>query len=122
MTSLSGGQAQRVWLACTLAQDTTWVLADEPTTYLDLGHQTEVLRLLRRLHDEQGRSVVMVLHDLNQAVRYADRVVVLAGGRVVADGPPAEVVTAALMAEVYQVEATVLEHPGDGLPLVVPVV
>lgn len=123
VAELSGGQAQRVRLACTLAQDTPWLLADEPTTYLDLGHQTEVLRVLRARCDEgHRRSVVMVLHDLNQAVRYADRIIVLDAGRVVADGAPGEVVDAGLMERVYGVRVTVLDHPEDGLPLVVPAV
>jgi iron complex transport system ATP-binding protein len=118
--SLSGGQRQRVWLACALAQQTPWLLADEPTTYLDLGHQTEVLRLLRRLHTEQGRGLVMVLHDLSQAAQYADRVVVLHNGQIVADGTPSDVVTEDLLADVYRVEARVIPHPTNGLPTVVP--
>jgi iron complex transport system ATP-binding protein len=118
--ALSGGQRQRVWLACALAQQTPWLLADEPTTYLDLGHQTEVLRLLRRLHTEQERGLVMVLHDLSQAAQYADRIVVLDNGRIVADGTPTEVVTEDLLAEVYRVEARVIAHPSNGLPTVVP--
>lgn len=118
--SLSGGQRQRVWLACALAQQTPWLLADEPTTHLDLGHQTEVLRLLRRLHTDQGRGLVMVLHDLSQAAQYADRIVVLDDGRIVADGTPPEVVTESLLAEVYRVEARVIPHPANGLPTVVP--
>lgn len=118
--ALSGGQRQRVWLACALAQQTPWLLADEPTTYLDLGHQTEVLRLLRRLHIEQQRGLVMVLHDLSQAAQYADRIVVLDAGRIVADGTPAEVVTEDLLADVYHVEARVIPHPTNGLPTVVP--
>lgn len=122
VTELSGGQVQRVWLACTLAQDTPWVLADEPTTYLDLGHQTAVLRLLRDLHRERGVNVVMVLHDLNQAVQYAEHLVVLAEGQIVAEGAPGEVVTKKLLAEVYGVEAQILPHPENGLPLVVPAV
>jgi ABC-type cobalamin/Fe3+-siderophores transport system ATPase subunit len=118
--ALSGGQRQRVWLACALAQQTPWLLADEPTTYLDLGHQTEVLRLLRRLHTDQGRGLVMVLHDLSQAAQYADRMVVLDDGRIVADGAPSDVVTEDLLADVYRVEARVIPHPANGLPTVVP--
>jgi iron complex transport system ATP-binding protein len=118
--ALSGGQRQRVWLACALAQQTPWLLADEPTTFLDPGHQTEVLRLLRRLHTEQGRGLVMVLHDLSQAAQYADRIVVLDDGRIVADGTPTAVVTEDLLADVYRVEARVIPHPTNGLPTVVP--
>jgi iron complex transport system ATP-binding protein len=117
--ALSGGQRQRVWLACALAQQTPWLLADEPTTYLDLGHQTEMLRLLRRVHADQGQGLVMVLHDLSQAAQYADRIVVLDGGRIVADGRPSDVVTEDLLAEVYRVEARVIPHPANGLPTVV---
>ncbi|MGI5127795.1 ABC transporter ATP-binding protein [Pseudonocardia sp. CA-107938] len=117
--ALSGGQRQRVWLACALAQQTPWLLADEPTTYLDLGHQTEVLRLLRRVHADQRRGLVMVLHDLSQAAQYADRIVVLDGGRIVADGAPSDVVTEDLLADVYRVTARVIPHPANGLPTVV---
>ncbi|MFG6202275.1 ABC transporter ATP-binding protein [Nonomuraea sp. JJY05] len=118
--ALSGGQRQRVWLACALAQQTPWLLADEPTTYLDLGHQTEVLRLLHRLHTDHGRGLVMVLHDLSQAAQYADRIIVLDHGQIVADGPPGSVITEELLAEVYHVEARLIPHPVNGLPTVVP--
>lgn len=122
VSELSGGQIQRVWLACVLAQDTDWILADEPTTYLDLGHQTAVLRLLRSLHDDSAAKVIMVLHDLNQAIQYADHLVVLAEGKIVAQGAPADVIDEQLLREVYGVEATIGRHPDNGLPLVIPAV
>ena len=95
--SLSGGQRQRVWIAMTLAQDTEALLLDEPTTFLDLAHQVEVLDLLHRLRAERGRTVVAVLHDLNQAARYADHLIAMRDGRVVAAGPPREILTADLV-------------------------
>jgi iron complex transport system ATP-binding protein len=118
---LSGGQRQRAWLSMALAQGTDLVLLDEPTTYLDLAHQVDVLELVRRLHGERGRTVVMVLHDLNLAARYADRLVAMRDGRVVASGAPAEVVTPQLLAEVFDLEARVVPDPVTGTPLVVPV-
>ncbi|MBA0053145.1 ABC transporter ATP-binding protein [Streptomyces sp. AJS327] len=117
---LSGGQRQRVWIAMALAQETELLLLDEPTTYLDIAHQVEVLDLVRRLNHERGRTVVMVLHDLNQAARYADHLVAMVGGRVVAHGPPSETVTAALVREVFGLESVVLPDPVTGSPLVVP--
>jgi iron complex transport system ATP-binding protein len=103
-----------------LAQDTDLLLLDEPTTYLDLAHQIEVLDLVGRLNRERNRTVVMVLHDLNLAARYAQHVVVLDQGRVHAAGPPAEVITADVLAQVFGLPATVLTDPHTGGPLVVP--
>lgn len=114
---LSGGQRQRAWIAMALAQDTEVLLLDEPTTYLDITHQTEVLRLLYRLNREQGRTIVMVLHDLNQATRYADNIIALADGGIVAAGPPQEVITAENIMRVFNLECVVVEHPLDGTPL-----
>ena len=119
VASLSGGQAQRVWIACALAQGTRVLLLDEPTTYLDIRYQLEVLRLVRRLNEEFGMTVVMVLHDVNQAIRYSDEVVALAGGRVVAQGSPAEVVAPGLLREVYGVDLRVVDV--DGAPFVLAV-
>ncbi len=116
---LSGGQRQRVWLAATLAQEAPVLLLDEPTTYLDLAHQVEVLALCRRLRDE-GRTIVAVLHDLNMAARYATHVVAMRAGAIVAQGPPAQVVTASVVQDVFGLEADILAAPGDGSPLVVP--
>jgi iron complex transport system ATP-binding protein len=118
---LSGGQRQRAWLAMALAQDTDLLLLDEPTTYLDLAHQVEVLDLVVRLNRERGRTVVMVLHDLALAARYSDRLVVLGDGALVDQGPPAEVLTETMLREVFGLEARVLADPVGGSPLVVPV-
>ena len=120
VAELSGGQRQRAWIAMVLAQDSDLLLLDEPTTYLDVAHQVEVLDLVRSLNREEGRTVVAVLHDLNQAVRYADHLVVMREGRVVAQGDPADVVTAALVADVFSLAAVVVDDPVTGDPLVVP--
>ncbi|MEV7353551.1 ABC transporter ATP-binding protein [Kitasatospora sp. NPDC088264] len=117
---LSGGQRQRAWIALALAQDTELLLLDEPTTFLDLRHQLDVLDLVADLHAEAGRTVVMVLHDLGQAARYADHLVVLKDGRLAAAGPPAEVLTADLVEAVFQVPCRVVPDPETGTPLVVP--
>ncbi|WP_380164912.1 ABC transporter ATP-binding protein [Jannaschia sp. R86511] len=118
---LSGGQRQRVWIAMTLAQDTDLMLLDEPTTFLDLAHQVEVLDLLADLNEQQGRTVVLVLHDLNQAARYSDHLVAMKDGAVVAEGPPAEVVTEDLVREVFGLDCRVVPDPVTGTPMVVPV-
>ncbi|MEU7025116.1 ABC transporter ATP-binding protein [Streptomyces sp. NPDC015232] len=117
---LSGGQRQRVWIAMALAQETDLLLLDEPTTYLDIAHQVEVLDLVRRLNRARGRTVVLVLHDLNQAARYADHLVAMKSGRVVAEGAPSEVVTADLVHDVFGLDAVVVPDPVTGSPLVVP--
>ncbi|MEV4335243.1 ABC transporter ATP-binding protein [Streptomyces sp. NPDC049597] len=117
---LSGGQRQRVWIAMALAQQTPLLLLDEPTTFLDIQHQLEVLDLCAELHESQGRTLVAVLHDLNQAARYATHLIALRDGKVVAQGPPTEVVTAELVEEVFQVRSQVIEDPESGTPLVVP--
>ncbi|MET8279581.1 ABC transporter ATP-binding protein [Micromonospora sp. NPDC005174] len=118
--SLSGGQRQRVWIAMTLAQDTEALLLDEPTTFLDLAHQVEVLDLLHRLRVERGRTVVAVLHDLNQAARYADHLVAMRAGAVVAAGPPREILTAELVRDVFGLACVVVPCPVTGAPLVIP--
>ncbi|MEE1756613.1 ABC transporter ATP-binding protein [Streptomyces sp. SP18CS02] len=118
--ALSGGERQRVRLAMALAQDTRVLLLDEPTTYLDLRHQLEVMQTVVRLRDERGPTVVMVLHDLGHAARFADRVVALRAGRVAADGPPAEVVTPALLADVLGVAGRVGRDPEGGWPVCYP--
>ncbi|MFE2940192.1 ABC transporter ATP-binding protein [Streptomyces sp. NPDC059255] len=117
---LSGGQRQRVWIAMALAQETELLLLDEPTTFLDIAHQVEVLDLVRRLNHEQGRTVVIVLHDLNQAARYADHLVAMKAGRIVAEGAPGEIVTAELVREVFGLDSIVVPDPVTGSPLVVP--
>ncbi|MCD7440520.1 ABC transporter ATP-binding protein [Streptomyces lincolnensis] len=117
---LSGGQRQRVWIAMALAQDTDLLLLDEPTTYLDIAHQVEVLDLVRQLNRERGRTVVAVLHDLNQAARYADHLIAMRAGRIVAQGPPADIVTAELVQDVFGLASVVVPDPVTGDPLVVP--
>ncbi|OAH11524.1 ABC transporter ATP-binding protein [Streptomyces jeddahensis] len=117
---LSGGQRQRVWIAMALAQDTDLLLLDEPTTYLDIAHQVEVLNVVRQLNRERGRTVVAVLHDLNQAARYADHLVAMKAGRIVAQGSPRDVVTADLVQEVFGLASVVVPDPVTGGPLVVP--
>jgi iron complex transport system ATP-binding protein len=116
---LSGGQRQRVWLAMVLAQDTALLLLDEPTTFLDLQHQIEVLDLCAQLH-ANGRTLVAVLHDLNQACRYASHLIAMREGRVVAKGTPEEVVDADLVEHVFGVSCRVIEDPETGTPLVIP--
>jgi iron complex transport system ATP-binding protein len=119
MHQLSGGQRQRCWLAMVLAQETPLVLLDEPTSMLDLGHQVEVLELVRTLA-RAGRSIVMVLHDLAAAARYADTLVAMQAGKIVACGAPRRIVTPALVQQLYGLAADVLTAPGDGAPIVVP--
>jgi iron complex transport system ATP-binding protein len=119
LESLSGGERQRVFLARALAQGATLLLLDEPTTALDIGHQQEVLELVDRLRGEAGLTVIATMHDLSIAGEYADRMVLLAGGHIVAAGEPAEVLTEPLLAEHYRARVTVIE--GAQGPLVVPV-
>ncbi|WP_127792976.1 ABC transporter ATP-binding protein [Agromyces sp. LHK192] len=118
---LSGGQRQRVWIAMVLAQQTDIVLLDEPTTYLDVTHQLELLDLLTDLNRERGTTVVMVLHELNLAARYGDHLVVMSAGRVVAEGGPEDVLTADLVRSAFDLEARVIPDPVSGGPMVVPI-
>lgn len=118
LDSLSGGERQRAWIA--LAQVTPILLQDEPTTFLDIGHQLEVLALIQRLNRVHGKTIVLVLHDLNQAARYADRMIALKDGRIVADGSPHEVLTPTLLADVFQVQAQIISHSVDGFPVCLP--
>ena len=117
---LSGGQRQRAWIAMAVAQETDLLLLDEPTTYLDIAHQLDILELVARLNRERGRTIVMVLHDLNLASRYADHIVAMRDGRLVAEGPPSEVVTTEFLQEVFHVEGTVMTDPATGTPVVLP--
>lgn len=119
VTQLSGGQRQRVWMAMILAQETDIVLLDEPTTYLDLAHQYDLLELVRDLLDE-GRTVITVLHDLNQACRFADELVVMKEGRVMAQGKPEAVMSEPLLARVFGLDARIVPDPESGTPLCVP--
>jgi iron complex transport system ATP-binding protein len=118
---LSGGQRQRVWIAMALAQDTDLLLLDEPTTFLDIAHQIDVLDLVAQLNVQRGRTVVVVLHDLNLACRYADHVVAMRDGSVVAAGAPADVITASTVLDVFGLEALVIDDPVSHTPLVVPI-
>lgn len=118
---LSGGQRQRAWIAMAVAQNTPILLLDEPTTYLDLAHQIDVLDLVLDLNRREQRTIVMVLHDLNQACRYADQVIAMKSGRIVATGPPEIVITAELVEEVFDVRCTVTTDPVSGTPLVIPI-
>ncbi|MFJ9060397.1 ABC transporter ATP-binding protein [Streptomyces sp. NPDC102409] len=118
--SLSGGQRQRVWISMTLAQGTDLLLLDEPTTYLDLAHAIDVLDLVDDLH-ESGRTVVMVLHDLNLATRYSDNLVVMRAGAILAQGHPRDVVTAELLEEAFGLRAMVIDDPVGDRPLIVPI-
>ena len=120
LDSLSGGERQRAWIALALAQATPILLLDEPTTFLDIGHQLEVLDLIQRLNRVHGKTIVLVVQDLNQAARYADRMVALKSGRIVADGPPRTVLTSTLLEEVFQVRASIIDHPVDGFPVCLP--
>ncbi|MET8976820.1 ABC transporter ATP-binding protein [Streptomyces sp. NPDC004539] len=118
--SLSGGQRQRVWISMTLAQGTDLLLLDEPTTYLDLAHAVDVLDLVDDLH-ESGRTVVMVLHDLNLAIRYSDNLVVMKDGAILAQGHPRDVVTAELLDEAFGLRALVVDDPVGDRPMIVPI-
>lgn len=117
---LSGGQRQRVWLAMVLAQQTPLLLLDEPTTFLDIAHQLDMLDLCADLHHERGHTLVAVLHDLNHACRYATHLIAMKDGAVVAQGDPHEIVTADLVAEVFGLPCRVIPDPETGTPLVVP--
>ena len=118
--SLSGGQRQRVWISMVLAQHTDVLFLDEPTTYLDLAHSIEVLDLVNRLRRDLDRTVVMVLHDLNLAIRYTDNLVVMRDGDLIATGKPEEIITSELLKDVFELDATVIEDPVVGGPLIVP--
>ncbi|MEB3336212.1 MAG: ABC transporter ATP-binding protein [Leptolyngbyaceae bacterium] len=121
LEQLSGGQRQRAWIAMTLAQDTTTLLLDEPTTFLDLAHQIEILDLLYEFNQTKASTVVMVLHDLNQACRYADYLVVMRQGQVFAQGAPRDVMTATLVSDVFGLESCIIPDPVSGTPLCVPI-
>jgi ABC-type cobalamin/Fe3+-siderophores transport system ATPase subunit len=120
LATLSGGEHQRAWIAMSLAREPDVLLLDEPTTFLDIGHQAELLRLLGRLNRERGITVVMVLHDVTQAAHTARRVVALREGRILHDGTPSEVVTAERIGELFDAEVSVLVDPDSGAPVIVP--
>lgn len=118
--SLSGGQRQRVWIAMVLAQDTDIVFLDEPTTYLDLAHSIDILELVSTLNKEQGKTIVMVLHDLNLAARYSDNLVLMKDGSVTALGSPESTITPQALRDVFGLDSRVIEDPVTGGPLIVP--
>ncbi|MCE4049839.1 MULTISPECIES: ABC transporter ATP-binding protein [Bacillaceae] len=115
--ALSGGQRQRAWIAMALAQETDIIFLDEPTTYLDMAHQLEVLELLQKLNEEQGRTIVMVLHDLNQAARFADYIIAMKDGEVVKAGSPQEILTKDILRKVFQIDAEIGEDPRTKKPI-----
>ncbi|MFZ5353015.1 MAG: ABC transporter ATP-binding protein [Bacillota bacterium] len=115
--ALSGGQRQRVWIAMALAQETEIIFLDEPTTYLDMAHQLEVLELLQKLNAEQGRTIVMVLHDLNQAARFADNIIALKDGKIVKAGNSKDVVTKDILKQVFHIDAEIGRDPRTNKPM-----
>lgn len=121
LDSLSGGQRQRAWIAMALAQETDILLLDEPTTFLDLAHQIEILDLIRRLVQDRGRTVVAVLHDLNLAARYADEVVLIRDGKIFDAGAPSAVMTERSVLEVFGVKSVVMPDPLSGTPMCIPI-
>jgi iron complex transport system ATP-binding protein len=118
---LSGGQRQRAWIALVLAQGTDLILLDEPTTFLDIAYQLEVLELLKHLNEFAGKTVVMVLHDINMACEYAHRLFALRDGKMVAEGDPQEVLTADLIRTVFGIDAHIVYHPTSGSPMCIPI-
>ena len=121
LDTLSGGQRQRAWIAMALAQDTDILLLDEPTTFLDLAHQIEILDLLWELNQNQGRTLVMVLHDLNQACRYADYLVAVNQGNIYTQGEPEEVMNEKMVLDVFGLECKIIPDPVSGTPMCVPI-
>ena len=119
LSELSGGQKQRVWIAMALAQDTKVLFLDEPTTYLDIRYQLQILKLIRQLNREYGITIVMVLHDINQSLYYSDEIVAMKDGKMIAHGLPEEILTSELVKEVYDVELDI--RSVDGKPFVIPV-
>ena len=117
---LSGGQPQRAWIAMALAQQTDQLFLDEPTTFLDMAHQLEVLQLLERLNREEGRTIVMVLHDLNHAARFAHHMIAIKNGKVAGEGPPSRVMTREMLRDVFQIEADIISDPRTGHPICLP--
>ncbi|MFD1139044.1 ABC transporter ATP-binding protein [Paenibacillus shunpengii] len=117
---LSGGQRQRVWIAMALAQQTDILFLDEPTTFLDITYQVEILDLLTDLNRKHGTTIVMVLHDINLSARYADYIYAIRKGELIAEGRPSEVITSELIKDVFELDCTVIEDPVSGSPLIVP--
>lgn len=117
---LSGGQRQRVWIALALAQQTDILLLDEPTTYLDIAYQVEILDLLMELNKKRGTTILMVLHDINLSARYADHIFAMSKGKLIAQGEPSKVISRELMKEIYGLDCQIIEDPVSGTPLIVP--
>ena len=115
LSQLSGGQRQRVWLAMALAQKTDILLLDEPTTYLDMAHQIEVLKIVQKIHKEHGCTIVMVLHEINQAARFSDTILAMKAGEVLANGKPKEIMTAAYLEKIFNIQAKIVDD--DGTPV-----
>jgi iron complex transport system ATP-binding protein len=115
--SLSGGERQKVWLAMALAQETAILLLDEPTTYLDMVHQLEVLKIIQQLNQERQCTIVMVLHDINHAARFSHEIVAMRDGGIIASGGPLEIVTAEVLKQVFHIEARIMLDPRDGVPI-----
>ncbi|MDN3647530.1 ATP-binding cassette domain-containing protein [Reinekea marina] len=120
IAALSGGQRQRAWIAMVLAQDTDIILLDEPTTYLDVAHQFELLELLEELVQQQGKTIVVVLHDLHQACRFADELIIINEGRVFAQGEPSKVFTESMLSTVFDLNAQIIFDPQTGTPMAIP--
>ncbi|MGK3143124.1 ATP-binding cassette domain-containing protein [Pantoea sp. C2G6] len=118
--TLSGGQRQRVWIAMVLAQQTPLLLLDEPTTWLDIAHQIELLELMQDLNQQHGHTLVVVLHDLNQACRYASHLIAMRDGKIIAEGKPAEIVTPELISTLYGLRCMIINDPVAGTPMIVP--
>ena len=116
----SGGQRQRVWIALALAQQTDILLLDEPTTYLDIAYQVEILDLLMELNKKRGTTILMVLHDINLSARYADHIFAMSKGKLIAQGSPSEVISRELMKQIYGLDCQIIEDPVSGTPLIVP--
>ncbi|AGM99313.1 ABC transporter ATP-binding protein [Streptococcus iniae] len=116
--NLSGGQKQRVWIAMALAQDTDTIFLDEPTTYLDMNHQLEILELLKKLNQEAHKTIIMVLHDLNLSSRYSDYLLAMENGKIAKEGPVQEVITSDLMASLFKIDAQLIEDPIHKCPII----
>ncbi|MDJ0726374.1 MAG: ABC transporter ATP-binding protein [Prochloraceae cyanobacterium] len=121
LDSLSGGQRQRAWIAMTLAQDTDILLLDEPTTYLDLSHQVDLLDLLHELNENKGKTIAMVLHDLNLACRYADHLIAIKQGRIYAEGAPEQIMTVNMVQDVFNLDCQIVPDPIAGTPMCIPI-
>lgn len=117
LANLSGGQRQKVWLAMALAQDTSILLLDEPTTYLDMAHQLEVLQIVKQLNIDHNCTIVMVLHDINHAARFSDEMIAMKSGKIVAVGTPASILTKKVLRDIYEIDARVMIDPANGAPV-----